>query len=560
MPLPTPSSALLLAVTLATLATAAAPQNLLHEITGDPGDRFGNAVAGLGDVDNDGYGDFAVGAHRDDPTGTDSGSVTVYSGFDGSVLHVFDGPSANARFGFSVDRVPDTNGDGIDDLVVGAILASSFKGSATLYAGGTWGQLQQWVGTTAGWSAWGAMVHGVDDVDGDGRGDVLVSSEDEPTNNTGTVRLYSGATGAVIHAWTGSGAANEYFGAASAPAGDLDADGVPDVLIPIVNVAGVFGDERLRAYSGATGLMIGEWPEIKVGGGVTAGGNGPPMAELGDVDGDGHDDFAARCLNLHAGFPDAHVVHVVSGIDGSVMSTFGGLLAGEYVGYSVAGPGDLDGDGVPDLVFGAPQADNAKGYVVAYSLATGTELFRVWGSAAQNRLGESLRPAGDVDADGLPDLIAGAPSLDPAYPAGFVRVLSGVCAGSFTSYGAGHAGSGGFVPVLRGNGCPGLALTPQFVIEDGLGGAFALLPLALAPAAFPFKGGTLLIDPIAPVILTLTLGGTPGGAGEGSAILPVYLPDDPLLDGLSVFLQAVVPDAGASHGLAMSAGLEMAID
>jgi hypothetical protein len=549
-----------LAFVWALAAPPATSQSLVHQITGDPADRFGNAVAGLGDVNGDGYGDFAAGAHRDDPNGTDSGSVTIYSGFDGSVLQFLPGNSGNDRFGFSVDSVPDTNGDGIADLVVGAILDASFKGSVTLYAGGSWSQLHQWVGTTSGWSAWGAYVHGMEDVDGDGRGDVLVSSEDEPTNNTGTVRLYSGATGAAIHEWAGAGVTGESFGASCAPAGDLDADGVPDVLISISNLAGVSGDHRLRAYSGATGLMLDEWPEIKVGGGVTASGNGPPMATLGDVDGDGHDEFAARCLNLHAGFPDAHVVHVVSGADGSVMSTFGGLLDGEYVGYSVAGPGDLDGDGVPDLAIGAPQADNAKGYVVAYSLADESELFRVWGGDNQNRLGEAMRPAGDVDADGLPDLIAGAPSLDGAYPGGFIRVLSGVCGGAFTVYGAGHPGTGGIAPVLRGNGCPGQGYTPQLVVEDGVGAGLALLPLAIAPASIPFKGGTLLIDPVAPFILTLPQGGAPGDAGAGHGILPTPLPVDPLLDGLSVFVQAVISDPGASKGFAMSAGLEVAID
>lgn len=548
----------LLCVALAT--SSALSQIVVHDITGDPGDRFGNSVAGLGDLNGDGYDEFAAAAHRDDPNGTDSGSVTIYSGFDGSVMHVIDGNSANDRFGFSIDGVPDTNGDGLRDLVVGAILDDSFKGTVTLYAGGTWAQLHQWSGTTAGWSAWGALVHGMDDVDGDGFGDVLASSEDEPNNNLGTVRLYSGATGGVIHEWAGAGVFGESFGASSAPAGDLDGDGVPDVLIYIPSLGGVFNDHRLRSYSGATGLMLDEWTEIKVGGGLSASGNGPHMAALGDVDGDGNDDFAARCLNMHAGFPDADVVHVVSGADGSVMSTFGGLLNGEYVGFSVAGPGDLNGDGVPDLAFGAPQAVNAKGYIVAYSLADDSELFRVWGNANQNRLGEALRPAGDVDGDGLPDLIAGAPSLDGSYPGGFIRVLSGLCAGLFTSYGAGHPGSGGVVPTLRGSGCPGLEYTPQMIIENGVGGAPALLPLALTPAALSFKGGTLLINPVGPVILSLPLNGTPGVAGEGSVILPVFLPNDPLLDGLSVYMQAIVPDPGASNGIAMSAGLQMAID
>jgi hypothetical protein len=123
-----------------------------------------------------------------------------------------------------------------------------------------------------------------------------------------------------------------------------------------------------------------------------------------------------------------------------------------------------------------------------------------------------------------------------------------------------HDITGGLVPVLRGCGCPSQELAPRLIFEDVVGGAVALVPVSLASASLPFYGGTLLVDPNTPLSLSLAMGGTPGVAGEGGQTLPAFLPNDPLLDGLSIHLRAVIPDAGASFGYALSAGLEMAID
>ncbi|MHC4852968.1 MAG: integrin alpha, partial [Planctomycetota bacterium] len=94
---------------------------ILHTLHGDAaGDRFGCGVAAIGDVDKDGHADFVVGADEDDNRGKNSGCARVFSGKRGSTLYSFDGDAADDKFGRCVSAVGDLNQDGHVDFVVGA--------------------------------------------------------------------------------------------------------------------------------------------------------------------------------------------------------------------------------------------------------------------------------------------------------------------------------------------------------------------------------------------------------------------------------------------------------
>ena len=110
-------------------------------------------MSGAGDVNGDGFDDVIVGAHLDDNNGESSGSARVFSGFDGSVLYTFDGDSAGDRFGDSVSGAGDVNGDGFADLIVGTRFDDNNgdgSGSARVLSGSDGSVLYDFDGDSAG--------------------------------------------------------------------------------------------------------------------------------------------------------------------------------------------------------------------------------------------------------------------------------------------------------------------------------------------------------------------------------------------------------------------------
>jgi sugar lactone lactonase YvrE len=129
------------------------------------------------------------------------------------------------------------------------------------------------------------------------------------------------------------------------------------------------------------------------------------------------------------------------------------------------------------------------------------------------------------------------------------------CTGAFLPYGAGLAGSGGFVPKLRGLFAPCPGVTAAIEMEDIRGGAFGSLAWGLSSAAVPFKQGQFLVGLGPPGgLIPLVFPGT--GPGGGALTLDFTLPDLPSLSGLSLYLQVLVADPGAPAGVALSNGLE----
>jgi hypothetical protein len=205
---------------------------------------FGTAVSGLTDVNGDGRGDLLIGAPENSPANPPTGRpghAYVFSGATGGLYRILNSPvnGANGYFGFSVSGVPDTNNDGRMDLVVGGPWehpgASPVNcGRVHLYSGATGGLLFKLLPPTPVANGnYGFSVAGAPDMNGDGRGDVIVGAPGEPgAGGGGRVHLYSGATGARF-ASLGSlyPDISGHFGSAAAAIPDYTGNGRAEVLV-----------------------------------------------------------------------------------------------------------------------------------------------------------------------------------------------------------------------------------------------------------------------------------------------------------------------------------------
>lgn len=287
---------------------------LIHEFRGDFARmRLGGAVSGAGDVDRDGFADLIVGGQPDSNTPQPRGFARVYSGRDGSVLYEFIGGASTSRLGCAVDGVGDVNGDGVPDLLVGDWrdgTSAAGAGSVSVFSGADGSLLLRVYGERAN-DRLGTVVGRVGDIDGDGRADLLAATPwaDAASLDVGLVRVYSGADGRVLHSIHGS-ATLDFFGGAAAGIGDFDADGVPDFAV------GAYGDDdggsgsgSVTVYSGADGSVL-----LRIDGDSAADELGYSVCGAGNASGRRSADLAIGAPNDNQGAgPASGAVFVLAG-------------------------------------------------------------------------------------------------------------------------------------------------------------------------------------------------------------------------------------------------------
>jgi FG-GAP repeat protein len=389
---------------------------------------------------------------------------------------------------------------------LGRIVASFVLGSAVVepvtHAQEVLGSWKGQIGWKAASDYFGQSVASLGDVDGDGISEVIIAAPKEDVTylvEVGAVYVISGGTGTVLQHQVGP-TADDIFGYRVCAPGDLDGDGVNDYLVGEPDLL-LNGPGRVYGYSGATGVELFELDGQNVGDTF-----GIFLSGVGDVDGDGTPDFGVGAPRFSTpSTVGAGRVYVYSGRTRSGICLFNGSNTFGFM-KTVCGVGDLDQDGVPDLGCGAyGDGPNGEGAFTVYSGASRTRLFSFQGEAKGDGFGIDVASLGDVDGDGYADYAVDAPGHKVLLGAeGRVYVYSGLSGALLWQYdGVLNDEQLGTLPTLGGVDFNG----------DGWDDITIASPI---PRSKPYSGGNVCIySGWTGTLLYDLRGGVYAGAGEG---------------------------------------------
>ena len=448
---------------------SAADASFLGEVVDD---EAGYCVALAGDLDSDGFDDIVITAES--ATGMDAYAGKTYvvfgkatgwaQGVDlGNADASYLGEEYNDRAGQSASGAGDVDGDGFDDLLIGA--------PSNDEAGNSFGQTYLILGRATGWDvdndldladasfhgeadsdSAGEVVAGVGDVDDDGYDDFLIAapSADVASGAEGKTYLVFGRDAGwqndqSIPTFAGASflgeAYGDYAGHSIAGAGDVNADGYDDFLIGAYwnDDGGSYAGQAYLVLGGATGWAMDsglEFSDASFLGEQPGDEAGSSVAGVGDANGDGYDDFLIGAPYNGDAAAGAGQVYLVAGrgsgwSNDTDLSTadasFLGEAADDHAGWTVSGVGDVNLDGYADLLMGAPYNDEedsnsgqaylvlgrTSGWSLDTDLASGA-FASFLGEAFSDAIGLTLGGPGDANGDGHSDVLLGSRGNDEA--------------------------------------------------------------------------------------------------------------------------------------------------
>jgi len=404
------------------------------------GAEFGSSMAFVGDINGDGVPDLLVGAPKQDVGGNiDQGQAYLLSGATGALLRTLDNPfpQPGAKFGAAVASAGDFDNDGKNDLLIGAPeqdvglcqigdTTGCSVGQAFVFSSAT-GALLRTLSHPIPHSSsfFGSAVASIGDINGDSIPDFVVGV---PGNGLGVfvasyVFVFSGADGSVLLTLNDPNSLEvedergSTFGSVVVSLDDVNGDGKPDILVGDgqQDAGGNIDQGQVHIFSGATGALIRTInhpnPQAEAFFGASA-------VLIADISGDGVGDIVVGAPRQDVGAnPDQGRVYVFNGVTGGLLLTLNDpapQFAANF-GYAVAGMGDLNGDTIPDLLVGAPgqtaDGNSGQGQAFIFSGANGSLLFTLNDPLPQRdaNFGRSVTSGGDLDGDGKFDPLVAAP-------------------------------------------------------------------------------------------------------------------------------------------------------
>ena len=478
-------------------------------IEGTSDDNLGYSVKNAGDINGDGISDLVIGSPLSDPDGKSNAGVTYVlfgskdtqgfnypfnpSTLNGTKGFVIKGSQAGDQSGHSVSNIGDINGDGVDDLAIGAPFSGingDNSGAAYIIFGskqsnyfsnpielsdlGSKGLIIKGsnLAHNAGWA-----VSSAGDFNGDGIKDLLIGATNPGNNGNGI----DGESYVIFGKEGGFSSTIDLsniglndglkiisddpnnLGYSVSDAGDINKDGITDIIIgapyadPNGNNSGssyVIYGRRINSENPVTSniINISNLDSNNDFNGFTINGqdqdqSGFSVSKAGDINGDG---IADLIIGARDGSPNnkefagrAYVVFCkqdnmgnnfkLSDLNGSNGFTINGVASFDNAGWSVSDLGDINDDGIDDIIIGANNANNSsgQGYVIygsrdgfnstfELSNLNGTNGFIINGIAENGNLGYSVSSAGDVNGDGVKDLIISAAFANSGTGAAYV--------------------------------------------------------------------------------------------------------------------------------------------